>query len=234
MRKLSASGFPFLRAASVRPAAAAPSSTSLQIARSGDYANVPHDAAFNLTTALTVEAWIFAFADAVTSPMIVCKGVVNSAYQLYLASDDKIYLGIKPSGAQYFAGDPNVVPRDQWVHYAGTYDGTTARLYKNGTEVGTGTGGACSTNSGALRFGEGDSVGTNRFNGLIDEVRLWNVARTQPQISSNRNVNIDPATAGLVGYWKLNDGKGLTAIDSTAARNATLQNSDQWSLSAPF
>jgi hypothetical protein len=73
----------------------------------------------------------------------------------------------------------------------------------------------------------------NFFAGNMDEVRVWNVVRTQSQIQSAMNVQINPATqSGLVAYFSFNQGTGgadnagiTTANDATAnANNGTLTN----------
>ena len=48
----------------------------------------------------------------------------------------------------------------------------------------------------------------------MSEIRFWNRALTAAQIRRNR-FSIDPATAGLVAYWKLNEGEGTTFKDAT-------------------
>jgi hypothetical protein len=72
----------------------------------------------------------------------------------------------------------------QWVHVAATFDGTTAVLYLNGEEVG----------SGAFSLGNGTTVGMRIgsyndnspcFNGDLDEVRIYNRALTPDELSFN-------------------------------------------------
>src|SRR5581483_11362428 len=80
-----------------------------------------------------------------------------------------------------------------WTHLAGTYDGTTLRLYVNGTQVGTAakTGGiAVSTNP--LQIG-GDSIYGQYFSGVIDEVRIYNRALSVTEIKNDMN---NPVTQG--------------------------------------
>ncbi len=54
------------------------------------------------------------------------------------------------------------------------------------------------------------------FSGKMDEVRIWNVARSDAQITNNWNKPIDPASANLVAYYQFEDGTGTTADDSSA------------------
>ncbi len=54
----------------------------------------------------------------------------------------------------------------------------------------------------------------NHYVGLLDEVRVWNVARTAKQIRQNMNkaLNLRKAS-GLVAYWRMNEGSGQVAAD---------------------
>jgi hypothetical protein len=41
--------------------------------------------------------------------------------------------------------------------------------------------------------------------GLLEEVRIWNIVRTAPQIAGSYNQFVPPTTTGLVGYWKFDE-----------------------------
>jgi hypothetical protein len=105
------------------------------------------------------------------------------------------------------------------VHVAGTYDGTTAKLYVNGNLVNSvTTSGGIYTNTGEFRIGnDGESM-----TGQIDEVRLWNVARTQQQIADNRFTELSGTETGLHSYWKFDESSGTTAIDACNNSHGTL------------
>jgi hypothetical protein len=53
------------------------------------------------------------------------------------------------------------------------------------------------------------------YSGLIDEVRIWNVARTASEIAETMNVSLTGSEPGLVAYWSMNEGEGDTAFDIT-------------------
>ncbi len=64
------------------------------------------------------------------------------------------------------------------------------------------------------------------YNGLLADVRFYNVQRTQAQIQGDMNQLLTGNESGLVGYWPLNDGTGTTATDKTSNhRNGTLTGS---------
>jgi hypothetical protein len=73
---------------------------------------------------------------------------------------------------------------------AATYDGATLRLYVNGTLASSlARSGSINTSNSPLRLG-GNSIWGEWFNGLIDEVRIYNRALTQPEIQSDMNTPV--------------------------------------------
>jgi len=57
------------------------------------------------------------------------------------------------------------------------------------------------------------------FNGYMDEVRIWNVARSQAQILETYDRVIDSGAAGLVAYYRLEEGSGNSVADSSGANS---------------
>jgi hypothetical protein len=120
----------------------------------------------------------------------------------------------QPSGIADFATN------DQWIHFAMTYDQTAVTLYVNGVQQTQKTGaGMLATALTQLTIG-GNPRGAY-FNGKIDEFRVWNVARTQQQIMATMGHGLKGDEAGLVGYYKFDDGEGTTAKDSVTTAGHT-------------
>jgi hypothetical protein len=115
--------------------------------------------------------------------------------------------------------DSAALQLNKWHHVAGTYDGTTQKLYIDGYLVAeaedaftiTGTG-ANPLHIGSSGFGAKDRT----VDGSIAEVRIWNVARTHQQIVDAMNISLVGDETGLVAYWPLNEGEGQTVTDLTA------------------
>jgi hypothetical protein len=76
----------------------------------------------------------------------------------------------------------SMLPTGTFVHVAGTWDGTTGRVYINGVLDGSKPMGPLPSNTLDLRIGA-DSNGANRFNGLIDEANVLNTALSAAQIA---------------------------------------------------
>jgi len=106
--------------------------------------------------------------------------------------------------------------------------GTSATLYLDGQPNGSGTVGPIQTSTldvyiGAPHVGCGGSCGlVEYFNGTIDEVRLWNIARPQQQIQQAMYGSLTGHEAGLVGYWRFNEGSGPTTADASGHNNTGL------------
>jgi len=101
-----------------------------------------------------------------------------------------------------------------WYHVAGVFDGSTLRIYINGVPVGSAPYTGFHTGSPyPLNVGR-DPYDTSRlFDGMIEEVRIWNVARTQAQIQTDMTRTLTSTTPGLVVNWRLDEGSGDVAHD---------------------
>jgi hypothetical protein len=85
--------------------------------------------------------------------------------------------------------------------------------------------------STSLQIG-GNSNDKRYYRGVIDEVRVWNVVRTAAQLDANKNRRLAGNEAGLVAYWRFDDGAGLLASDSGPSQNhGILQGPPAWVLS---
>ena len=113
---------------------------------------------------------------------------------------------------------------------AATYDGTTQRLYVNGTQVASSTvSGSIQTSSSPLRIG-GDSIWGEYFNGLIDEVRVYNRALSPAEIQNDMFTSITPDTTPPTVTTKMptpgsagvNVGTSVTASFSETMRASTV------------
>ena len=110
---------------------------------------------------------------------------------------------------------------DVWTHIAMVHSAGILRVYQDGVEVGSvASGDTAQPNTGALPVMQigGVIIRADRnwtFQGQIDEVRLWNVARSGADIEAYRSQELGGAEAGLVAYYKMSDGSGLTLTDDS-------------------
>jgi hypothetical protein len=152
-------------------------------------------ASLDLTTALTLEAWV--------NPTVISASWRNI---LYKQADIYFLMGSTPQGPPDFGGlfasanvyGPAALATNTWTHIAGTYDGTTMRFFVNGIQVASrAQAGALNPSTGPLTIG-GDTVthdaGPQFWSGLIDEVRVYNRALTAVEIQTDM---LTPASDAL-------------------------------------
>lgn len=70
-----------------------------------------------------------------------------------------------------------------WYHFVFAYDGTTSRIYRNGTLISTSNGAKnTANNSDIFRLGLSEGGAPNYFNGAIDDLKIYNYAMTETQV----------------------------------------------------
>ena len=87
-----------------------------------------------------------------------------------------------------------------WHHFAITFNGSQTRCYWNGVAIGAPRT-ASGVNVVAANHRIGARLDAEFFHGLMDEVRIWNVARSAGDIASNFQRELNGDEAGLVAYW---------------------------------
>jgi hypothetical protein len=139
---------------------------------------------------------------------------------ILVADFEEISSGTDP-GLNHTISGVTAVQNDLWYHACATYDGSTFNLYLNGKlETSAFVGripNYLSTQYAAIGTAMGsDGLAEGRFNGDIDNVRIWNYARTQASIRDSMFVELT-AAPGLLGSYKLNEGTGTTAGNTGSA-----------------
>ena len=120
--------------------------------------------------------------------------------------------------------DGFVLPVGQWVHIAATCDGSTARLYLDGQQVVSGPMTFGYDTAAALVFGACEKDGGNPFNGMLDDVQLYDRVLNAQQIQAVMGLSIP----GLVGHWRLDETQGTIAFDSAGSHDGRLYGNPSW------
>lgn len=116
---------------------------------------------------------------------------------------------------------------NQWNHIALVYSNNSSlTVYVNGQQGQNMVANGTITNT-STDFLIGNLVFQNTnfwLDGIVDEVRVWNTARTQSQIMNFMNVELNPsAEPNLVAYYRLNDMVGSsTAMDLAGSNNGNV------------
>jgi hypothetical protein len=189
---------------------------------------------------ITLEAWIYpTFWKA--NPYEGC--VINkesstggdNGYMLRVGDNGKINFNIGSSGWNELTTDMNTLQLNTWQHIAATYNGTNMTIYKDGIAViSSNFTGAIGNSVNNLIIGDWATLtwGTRNFPGRIDEVKIWNIAKSQNEIQSGMSAEMCTLPSNLVAYYNFEEGiadstnTGLnTLIDQTTnGNNGTLSN----------
>src|SRR5262245_38854781 len=195
---------------------------------------IPSATSLNLTTDMTLEAWVYPTVAQPTWPAVLVKEQTGNGwvYALYANSDhSRPFMGVYINGEQNLWGG-TLLPLNTWSHLAATYDGSTERLYVNGVQVASrAQTGAIRTSTLPVRLG-GDTLTGEYFRGRIDEVRIYNQALSPSEIQADMQT---PVVRRLVAAYSFNAGSGTTIADSSGNGNAgTISAGPVWSAQGKF
>jgi gliding motility-associated-like protein len=196
---------------------------------SNDIITIPNSATYDYTTssAFTIEAWVKINSSASSINTIVGKkapGGGTSGYAFYInswgTSDRKVVF--EATGGTFIS--TTSIPNNTWTHVAvSVASGGAATIYINGVASGTGTV-TIPSNSNSINVGAFGNNGYFYFNGSMDEVRIWNVAKSAAELNNNKNLDVT-GSPNLALYYKFNEGTAALVNDkSTNANNGTLSN----------
>lgn len=141
------------------------------------------------------------------------------------------------NGGNTYRSAGGMISAGQWYHLEAVKTpgpiNTSTKLYLNGREITaiSSSTGTPSINVALNYFGVWSNGGLN-FNGQIDEVKIYNYARTHKQVIEDMNGGHPAGSSGpgvQVAYWKFDDGNGDSAIDSSGkGHTATLRSGPSW------
>jgi regulation of enolase protein 1 (concanavalin A-like superfamily) len=183
---------------------------------------------------ITMSAWVKATTPWVNDDRVV----ISNSYWGAAASRVGFHLMVRSTGmasSRYqtqadgvgvWSVSGTTVVTGAWHHLTYVKQGTKISIVVDGKEEGVLDNMPASV--AGLAIQDFIRIGCNTSNarflsGLIDEVCIWNYARTVAQIQESMNHELRGTEAGLVGYWQFNEGQGTTAADSAPIpHNGTL------------
>ncbi len=181
-------------------------------------------------TSMTIELWARRASGGTWDPF-VWQGGPGPSNGLFFAFSylDTVtfsYYGNELSTAESYADTG-------WHHWAATHDRTTGQrcIYRDGQVVAADTNWWCYTGSGELSLGVLPYAAPDYFHGQLDEVRIWNLARTVTEIREHLHERLTGQEPDLVAYWRFDEGSGVTAHDSSTNGHDGNLNGPQWTLS---
>jgi hypothetical protein len=189
-----------------------------------DYALSPGFITLTGNDSMTISAWV--------KPAAIKEAMFASV------GESAAYLGIGMDGSGNFISKSESGANNSgfslktgvWYHLTAVFSGGQSTLYVNGVK--SGSAGACANKAGSnmpVVIGKNMRTGAC-FNGEMDEVCIWNTARTQEEIRSTIGRDVS-GQAGLIAYYTFDQGTaakdntGITNLaDIMGANNAALNN----------
>lgn len=195
-----------------------------------DYATVPSGVYFNGN--FTIETWVYPKSYSNWGRIIdFGNGPSNNVVFLAFSTGTSGYPNFRIENSQFQSSTQ--LPLNTWSHLAATLSGNTATIYINGVSAGSATlvapPNVVRTNN---LIGFSNWTVDDKSNVILDDLRIWDVARTQLEIQNNMNKELIGTESGLKTYYTFNQGIASgdntlinTIIDKTSnAFNATLTN----------
>jgi len=213
--------------AAYSPAFSSVPGSALSFNGTSAYVDAGSSSSFDLPGSFTVEGWFEISAFTSGWEAIVTKGDGAWRIQRYNTTDN-LDFGTNGLTNQDLQGSTNVNDGN-WHFFAAVYNGSTKTLYVDGhVDASSPVTGTLSTDTYAVYFGENAQMTGRYLNGSLDEVRIWNIARTEQQVRADMFTTINGGQNGLLGYWQFNEGSGTTAADSVSGNNGTLVGPPSW------
>jgi len=189
---------------------------------------------FNGTTDYVLTSLNLPGGDFTMEAWIQYEGAAGDNFQPIIASTNQQFFigknngntdfGIQDGGYDGTINSANAFDGN-WHHVAVSRNGTTISLFIDGVFVFSGTfsGAAAST----LRIGNEPESGGFFFTGKIDEVRIWDVAKTCAQINATKDIELTGTETNLLAYYNFNHGTaagnnaGLTTLPDVSTNSNT-------------
>jgi len=202
------------------------------------YINIPGsagNASINFDTgSFTIEAWVMpsGFAAGTNNfdhTIIGNDSTLNggAGYVLRTGGSRKLSFAFSDGSAwQEVTTQTNLLDTSVWQHVAVTKQAGNIKLFIDGRLAGSAlltTNITIMRSTKTLKIGENGSLDSRRFIGAIDEIKIWNTARSATDIRADMAELCVSYPTGLLAYYKLND-TGTLANNTIVCANDTVYN----------
>ncbi len=210
--------------------------TTLTLPGNGSYVEMDDSETLDsISDQVTVSAWIKPTSFPNNYVRIVFRSdelrqnYRQRSYVLAIRSDGKLKIASSPKdgGFSSLYSPPGLIKLNTWTHIAGVIDvkNDHMKVFVNGHEY------AHRNFDGKERFIKTklplrigvthikDQVQNTSFVGQIDEVRIWNIPRTEAEIRADMNRELNGDEPGLVAYWKFDEAKNGRIFDASPNKN---------------
>jgi len=167
----------------------------------------------------TIAAWCYVEDTATNKMFFDNRDANDDGVRIFFGTDETLFYSV--NSADLVAG---IQPSNEWLYFSATYDGTTAKLYIDGSlsaELNTSQTISTTTNA---KIGSSFFVG-DFFNGNLANVAIWNRALHPDEINAIMWKSYEDLNAvdknGLQAWYALDNITGTTVPDSTGNHNGT-------------
>lgn len=200
--------------------------TAISFPQEGDYLEIPNMPAYH-TSQLTIEFWIkLNSVNNQQERSIIDIRDPNGGFQIRAAGNQFplfLFFVARDDKGETIAGtDSGVLFSDTWHHIATTYDMKNIKIYVDGILAGSKP---CtkdvSRSITSMLVGEAQGYPNISFPvyGEIDELRIWNKARSQVKINANKQIIFKGESSELIGYWRFEELDDNLSPDKSCVQN---------------
>ena len=217
--------------------------SALEFNGSDSFLECTANAELEISEALTLEAWIKPAGWGEDPETGSGRIFDKDKFSLFIQGNpaqNLVFQSITEIGQTTWVGTPeNSIVLNEWQHVAVSYNGVSeVHIYINGVDQELSMydgplGNIVSNLNDDLYIGS-NSAGEFIFQGVIDELRIWDTVVTGDDIEGNMAIYLNGDETGLKGYWKLNEGMGETANDETVFENNCLISGTDWTWGVPL
>jgi PKD repeat protein len=216
--------------------------SALEFDGSDSRVTCPSSASLSMTEALTIEAWINPAGWGEAGAGGYGRVVDKDRFALYLngqastfAPHSLVLVLKNETGPPSISWTPDsTISLAKWQHVAGTYDAATgeARLCIDGvgqtvSQTNAPSGPLKDHSAFDLQIGNSGALSCT-FDGIVDEVRVWNLARSPADIAAWMKQPLVGDEEGLAGYWRMNEGGGSVLSDGSGNGNDGQIHEAEW------
>ena len=178
--------------------------------------------ALNLTELpVTIEAWYKPVSYNAYGGIVYYRGAsTDGGIQYDKWTNNKTLRAIRNSSGQVVAN--NEPTPNEWNHVACVFTNEATTIYLNGIKTTASLSGLPLTFDAGIYIGWDAAIADRTINGLFDEIRIWNTARSETEINENKYNTLNGTETGLVGYWNFDDQATVATDLSPNANHGTI------------
>ena len=152
-----------------------------------DYVGCGTDSSLNIADSMTASAWIYpkTLGEGSAGHIVGRGGTSGWCLYVYTGNSLKLYAGTIQA-----VSSANSITLNQWQYATVVYDKQNVRFFVNGVEKGVTAATSSIVNTGSCVIGARTTAGDFDFNGYLDEVKVYNYARTAEQIMQDYNAGV--------------------------------------------